>query len=445
MGTFSVLWALVIVAITVFVYKIIRQFVYGKKNKLVWLVSIVSVCVYSGIGIAYSAIDKKYIVDFFIYILVLGISFAAFSAVHFFTMNGHPYACTRPEVIETKDKEFWNSDFAQKAFTSFLILYFLFRFASLVYPVNKLSSLSITYNAINNLKNISGANSSIFISLAAYIKPLAYIGMFYALKKVRSVAALLGLDLLITLLYSGYLTRNLIICALFIVLLLYFNNDLSDSFISLSKKKKRIVITISILGPIVLYMMIYLMNIRTTGRDSWTIMSFFSSEIDYPKYYATIQVMGGQLMTPKDMFLHILDSFVLFIPTPSYTANLNVIFSERVSGVKMTMSWFSVLLPSIMGEAELIFGRAFLWIHAIIIGFMMSIIGRLIGDNQKKIILFYYYLTCVMKTARAGYAELSSTVMFNVIIMVLLVGILKLWFGIVMRKNAKNNEVKRSE
>lgn len=84
MGTFSVLWALVIVAITVFVYKIIRQFVYGKKNKLVWLVSIVSVCVYSGIGIAYSAIDKKYIVDFFIYILVLGISFAAFSAVHFF-------------------------------------------------------------------------------------------------------------------------------------------------------------------------------------------------------------------------------------------------------------------------------------------------------------------------------------------------------------------------
>lgn len=436
MGTFSILWALVIIFITVFVYQIIKPFVRGKKNKLVWLVSIISVCVYSGIGIAYSSIDKRYIIDFFIYILVLGISFALFSAVHFFTVKRHPCACLRPDVIETKDTEFWDSEFAQKVFTSIFVLYFLFRFASLVYPVNKLSSLSITYNAVNNLKNISGENTTIFISLASYIKPLAYIGMFYALKKARYVAAFLGLDLLITLLYSGYLTRNLIICALFIALLLYFNNDLSDLFISLSEKKRRIVTMAGFLGPVVLYIMIYLMTIRTTGKGDWTIMSFFSSEIDYPKHYAAIQGMAGQLMTPKDMLLHILDSFVPVIPTPGYTANLNVIFSERISGVKMEMSWFSVLLPSIMGEAELIFGRAFLWVHAIIIGFMMSVIDRLIGDNQKKIILYYYYLTCVMKAARAGYAELSSTIVFNVIVTSLIIGVLKMLYGMFFAKRA---------
>ena len=260
--------------------------------------------------------------------------------------------------------------------------------------------------------------------------------MFYALKKARYVAAFLGLDLLITLLYSGYLTRNLIICALFIALLLYFNNDLSDLFISLSEKKRRIVTMAGFLGPVVLYIMIYLMTIRTTGKGEWTIMSFFSSEIDYPKHYAAIQGRAGQLMTPKDMLLHILDSFVPVIPTPGYTANLNVIFSERISGVKMEMSWFSVLLPSIMGEAELIFGRAFLWVHAIIIGFMMSVIDRFIGDNQKKIILYYYYLTCVMKAARAGYAELSSTIVFNVIVTSLIIGVLKMLYGMFFAKRA---------
>ena len=95
--------------------------------------------------------------------------------------------------------------------------------------------------------------------------------------------------------------------------------------------------------------MIYLMTIRTTGNTDWTVMSFFSSEIDYPKHYDTISHLVGTFMTPKDMLLHILDSFVPVIPTPEYTANLNVLFSEKITGVSMDLSWFSVLLPSIMG------------------------------------------------------------------------------------------------
>lgn len=433
MGTFSTLWAFVIVAITAFVYKIIKPFVRGKKNKLIWLILIISVCVYSGIGIAYSTIDKKYIIDFFSYILVLGVSFAAFSATHFFVVSGHAYVCPRPEIIETQDAKFWDSDFAKKAFISILVLYFLFRFGSLVYPVNKLSSLSINYNALNNLENISGVNTTIFISLAAYIEPLAYIGMFYAFKRVRYVAALLGLDLFITLLYSGYLSRSYIICALFIALMLYFNNDLSNTFISLSQKRRRIIMSLGILGPVVIYMMIYLMTIRTIGNTDWNVMSFFSSEIDYPKHYDSISQMVGMFMTPKDMLLHILDSFVPVFPTPEYTANLNVLFSEKITGVEMNLSWFSVLLPSILGESKLIFGNELFVLHAIIIAFMASMITRIVGDNPKMIILFYYYLTCVMKAARGGYAELSSTVIFNIVIMMVFIATMKMMYSVFFR------------
>lgn len=427
MGDFSVLWALLIVAITYAVYKIIKPFVRGKKNKMVWLVSIISVCVYSGIGIAYSSIKKGYLWEFTIYIVVLGIFFAFFSSVSFCRGGGSIYAYIRPEYEETMERDayFWDADLVKKVFIAMFILYFILRFGSLVYPVNKLSGISITYSAVNNLKNISGENANILNSLASYIKPMAYIGMFYAFKRVRYVAVFLGLDLLVTLLYTGYLSRSYIICALFIVLMLFFNNDLSDTYISLSEKKRRIFLTLGILGPVVLYMMIYLMTIRTQNQSNWTIMSFFSSEIDYPKHYEAIRSMEGEIISPKDMMLHILDSFVPFVPTPEYTGNLNVLFSEHISGVSMILSWFSVLLPSILGEAMLVFGRYFFWCHAIIIAFMLSMITRITKDNPKMSILFYYYLTCVMKAARGGYAELSSTVMFNIIMMCLFILILR--------------------
>ena len=112
------------------------------------------------------------------------------------------------------------------------------------------------------------------------------------------------------------------------------------------------------------------MTIRASGNTEWTVMSFFSSEIDYPKHYDAISQLVGTIMTPKDMVLHILDSFVPIFSTPGYTANLNVLFSEKITGVRMDLSWFSVLLPSIMGEAKLIFGNALFSIHAIIIAFM---------------------------------------------------------------------------
>ena len=153
---------------------------------------------------------------------------------------------------------------------------------------------------------------------------------------------------------------------------------------------------------------------------------FFSSEIDYPKHYDAISHLVGTIMTPKDMVLHILDSFVPIFSTPGYTANLNVLFSEKITGVRMDLSWFSVLLPSIMGEAKLIFGNALFSIHAIIIAFMASMITRIVGDNPKMIILFYYYLTCLMKAARGGYAELSSTVMFNFITITIFIVIMKM-------------------
>ena len=180
--------------------------------------------------------------------------------------------------------------------------------------------------------------------------------------------------------------------------------------------------------------MIYLMTIRTTGNAEWTVMSFFSSEIDYPKHYDTIGHLVGTFMTPKDMLLHILDSFVPVIPTPGYTANLNVVFSEKITGVSMNLSWFSVLLPSIMGEAKLIFGNILFPFHAIIIAFMASIITRIVGDNKKMIILFYYYITCVMKAARGGYAELSSTVMFNVIVVAVFIAAMKMIYSSFFRE-----------
>lgn len=431
MGEFSLLWAVFIVLITALVYQCIKPLIISPKNKLIWLIAIVSVCVYSGVGIAYSTISKAYLIEYFIYIVVLGGSFAAFALMRISLEEGRIYLLFNfgEELTDSDDTQFWESDFTAWVFKAMLAIYFFFRIACLVYPVNKLFSLSLTYDAANNLKNISGENTTIFTSAANYIRPFAYIGMAYAFKKVRYVGAALFADLLIILMYSGYVSRNYIICVLFIVLMLFYNNDLNDLFMTLSQKRQRIALAIGILSPIVLYMMIYLMTIRTVSSREWTILSFFSSEIDYPKHYSSIDQMAGTLMTGKDMLLHILDSFVPVIPTPGYVANLNVIFSESISGITMDIPWFSVILPGILGEAKLIFGSGYFWVHAIIIAFMMSKIVAIVGNNKRTSILFYHYLTCVMKAARAGYAELSSTVMFNYIVFFVFIYTLKLLYA----------------
>lgn len=420
MGEFSLFWALFIIAIMVCIYKLVALFINSKKNKIIWLVAVISICFYSGIGIAYSTISKKYIGELALYLIVLGISFAFFTKYDLRIDNHSLYACKNQGYYElSQDKrEFWNSDFASRLFITVLICYFILRIGSLIYPVNKLSSLTLSYSTSSD-----GENNSILNSLASYIKPMAYVGYVFAFKKVRYVAIFLFFDQFITLLATGYLSRHMIIEVFIICLLLYFNNDLSDAYISNSKKKRRIIITLIIVLPIVFYLMIYLMTIRTTGNDSWTIMSFVESEIDYPKHYDSINFLASQYMTAKDMLLHILDSFIPFIHTPGYTSNLNIWFSEQVSGVSSNLSWFSILLPSILGESKLIFGQYFFWAHAIIISFMMSMITRITKDNPKLIILYYYYLTCVMKAARAGYVEISRTVIFNIIVFSLFIWI----------------------
>lgn len=442
MGEFSILWALVIVGITYVIYKAILPCINGKKNKIIWIVAIISTCVYSGIGIAYSTVSKGYIWQYVVYVFVLGVSLACFTRCDLVSERGHMFIQKRPEKLSLTSKEslFWNAKWVANVFVVIFVIYFLLRCGSLVYPENKLTSFTITYNVVNNLKNINGENVNILNSMASYIKPMAYIGFVYAFKKVRYVAALLCLDLVITLVYAGYISRNLIICVLFIVLMLFFNNDLSSTYISMGRKKKRIIIVLAVATPVVLYMMIYLMSIRTSNQSEWTILSFLSSEINYPMHYAYIDEVSGTLMTSKDMILHILDSFVPFVPTPGYISNINVLFSEQISGVSSNTSWFSVILPGILGEAKLIFGNHLFWIHAVIVAFMMSMITRITKDNPKMIILYYYYLTCVMKASRAGYAELSSTVMFNIIILVICIGILRMIDSTIMIQKTKNNK-----
>ena len=111
MGEFSVLWALGLIAITIAVYKVIVPFISGKRNKMLWLVAIIAVCIYSGIGISYSVISKSYIVEYFIYIVVMGISLAIFTKYRIVRSNGHLCIWKREEIIRMTNSEkiFWDS------------------------------------------------------------------------------------------------------------------------------------------------------------------------------------------------------------------------------------------------------------------------------------------------------------------------------------------------
>jgi hypothetical protein len=421
MGHFSIFWFVIIFAISCLIFGMVYAFLKEKKQKIVWAFACLSIFVYSGIGISYLNVDKSNIFYYVVFLTVLGLSFSLFSNQKIkITIRKQQFGYS--DII--KDERFWNSKITKSIFSFVVILYILFRFLSMLYPVNHLSNISFEYDAINNLKNLTGENTSIFKSIAEYIKPLYYIGLVYLVKKVRYIACFLSFDVAVTLFSNSYFSRHEIIVIAIICLLLYFNGDLNSNYLTKSKKRKRIVSASLVLIPVLLYVMIALMETRSVSGESYNLIKLIESEINYPRHYFTIHQISP-LVSGEDYFLHLLDSFIPLIPTPSYSMSLNISFSTYILGYGVEYSWFYILLPGIVGESILIFGELFFWVHAVILAFILSLIFRITQKNRYLIILFYYYVACVMKSARAGYEELSLTVLRNYIFTLILLVIIR--------------------
>ena len=418
MADFSFLWFLLITIITWGVYGASGLFLKGRRKKLPLLALLCTVYVYSGVGIAYESVDKINALYYGIYITVLLAAYCVFMKVRF-----KPVIAKNVRIVE--DPQIWSTKLTKQVFVGLMLFYLVLRLVSLVYPVNHLANFKFVYDSSNNIDNLTGKNTSFITTLARIIQPFFFVGMYYAVKRVRYVAAFLSVDALITLITVGYLSRYEIISICVICFFLYINGEIGNKPVTNRKKVIRIVLISTILIPVLAIVMVRLMNVRTAGGPTYTVWTMLESEIGYPKQYEQIHAMAPIVRT-KDFFLHLLDSFIPIVPTPGYNMDLNVTFSEHMLGVKLLSDGFYIKLPGLLGEAFLIFGENWYWLHAIVIAFLTSLIYKMVGENNNLVILWYYYVFSILKVGRAGYIELSQGAWLNYLVFIAVLLILRI-------------------
>ena len=415
----SLFWVAVVVAITGVVYAICRGFVKGRRKRMPLLALLATTLLYSGIGIAYKNVDKVNVLYFTVFVSVMGLAYCFFVnlRIKVFASEGVP------RLID--DTDLWSRKFTKQCYIALMILYIVLRCSMLVYPVNHLANFKLVYDSTNNIKIITSTGDSAVGAITTIMTPFFYVGIAYACKRVRYVAILMGLDALITLIINDYLSRHELVMIAFVCVLLYINGDLADRPVTLSKKTVRILLIGVTLMPILLSVLLELMSARVEGSRAFTMWEMVESEIGYPKHYARIHKMGT-IAEVKDFFLHLLDSFVPILPTPAHNIDVNIAFSEIILGVKLTGSGFYIKLPSILGEAFLIFGESLYWLHAVVIAFMASMIYKMVGENKRLSVLWAYYTICILRVGRAGYIELSMTVLLNYLVFFAMILIIRL-------------------
>lgn len=408
MDRISLEWAGIITLVTAVLFVLFWCQLNRGRQRTVWLAAVASVYVYSGIGIALKDVDKKNALYYFIYIFVMGAFYILF--VRFRFKSRSDFAAKMDRVLDV-----WDRENAKKIFIALVVMCLLLRTASLIYPVNHLTHFGLTYDSANNINNLTGRYSTVITLLTEILGPFFYIGICYLTNKTRNVALILTYDLLITLLYSGYFSRHELVTVVWITILHYINRGSASLHRAAAKKRRRAIVSLAVVFPILFYFMIVLMESRIASHTKYSFSDFIIGEIDYPKYYQRIHQMAPMVAT-RDFFLQLLDSFVPLIPTPKYNIDVNVMFSEQVLGVGMYSPYFFVVLPSALGEAFLVFGNTHYWMHAAVIALMLSMIYKLTREVRQLSILWYYYVACVLKFGRAGYEQLSQSVWLNFVV-----------------------------
>ena len=126
-------------------------------------------------------------------------------------------------------------------------------------------------------------------------------------------------------------------------------------------------------------------------------------EADYPKYYEYInEYMYGNISAIKYLL------WLIFLPIPSIifpskpTVALNTIFSEIFLGISKESYGYYVLLPSLLGEAFLIYGKYFYWIHAIVIGVVIAIVCKFMEKHKYLRYNNLFYSIYILTIGRGG-------------------------------------------
>lgn len=408
--------ALLIIGLTIFVAFYYYKRIHGAIPKLALLFSLLSIFIYSGLGISLPEVPNKFIIHF-----ILSIICFCYPFYKLFCNN-----------IEYSESVAWFDSFVEKRIILVRFLFIISLVIDLipcVYPRFKLFDVLTSGISIIDIYDQYNATMDNFFlrlidAIGTLICPFFYAYLTYLkINKHRSIVPILFLIISIYLGIARYSYIGRYKIAVDFLMLFIFSFCIRKEGFRITKKQ--IIILLSIAVASIPFMYAYMFIRSGVGYDkisfSQSLALLMESEIDYPQYYE--HIVSSRVLEDESALNFLLWLICLPIPSvlwPGKPTLHNDVFTFSITGLHRADYGYSSLLPSYLGEAMIYFGPYLFWLYALIIGFVFAYVLKFILKN-KYLVFFAVTLSLRLLTiGRAGAtAALPSFINSTLILFVL--------------------------
>lgn len=390
-------------------------------EKIIYIFTTLSVCIYSGLGISYSNVSLYFIGIYFAFIVLL--NGAIYFVFHLQFVNG---------LKLVQGKKIINRDYdvliGQRIVIIFTILFYATLVMHLLYPtvrINVLWNPPAPSTEMIYAKHAAASNTAILSfcdTLNIFARPFFLCYLQQQLKYGKRVKFVLMVLMWIYLVYLqyGYIGRyQIVIFVLFIFFALYFMKNGEFVF------PKKYVLLLLVVGIISIPLLLIYQYVRVgASYEGDSLAEAFSelieSEISYPQYYAAIETFAGESSIVTFLL------WIVCLPIPSAIfpwkpiVTITHSFTEHISGlVYGAQDYYSSLLPSVLGEGMMVWGIEFSWIHALVIGVVIGFYLRWLHKYKSLSLLAVYQMLLLFTLGRGGASSLMGSFINGAIVILL--------------------------
>lgn len=402
------------------------------EENFIYIFLSVSIFIYSGFGISYAEVNNNYILYYvaFIVAMYLPIKLISSKRIHFVFGNQKRY-----QTIDTVDRIDSALDLYPKVYKVGAFIFLFSLFVYLLIPTFRISDLwhPSMFSAIS-IHARRNAEKNFIIRLADTLNIITMPFFFVELqtlaqkKKKALYFVLVIIWAYLDYLKYGYLSRyQLMIYLLFI---LFSVGLVRYGEIRLDKR----MITVMIISAVVVVPFLVSFTFVRTGQTytggtfNDSLRALIDGETYYPIYYDRILQEGQDLVSPSDFV-----SWLVCLPIPSViwpgkpTIDPSYEFTKMLIGyISKTAATYYNSLPSILGEAFMIFGRSFSFIEGMLLGLFIGIYFKFFFRSKKLSALTMYMLLMLATIGRGGATSYMSVLINGSIILII-------WLFIVSR------------
>jgi len=403
-------FVIILLVTWIIIYLATRRF--KGENKFVIYVISLFLFVYSGIGGSFIEVPIIYIFYYFIFLIFFLIVFIRIG-----------FKNTKTIKYQIFVDNFISKEILSRRNANIIILtYFTVVFVSSYYPDFNFKRLFIILNP--ELKfSIERFHGDSIQSLLFYIelllRPLYFLSLIQYRKRLIRFILILIIPLYIGYTASPYISRSdLVPLSLVFLYSCYYYYPIY--------RKTIILLLIASIGPMII--MLYRYSMARIGAEFQNtslidaLVGILNTEITFPLHFKEFW---------NNEFRQDIDQFVLWIitlPIPGFIKgsafgfSLNYNTSAFLLNVEKGGTGYYVLLIGMVTESFIIFGKYFIFLMAILCGYVLGYTYRILSfSSQFNILRFYFIFYICYAFARAGTGALFPTVINSFILFYIVV------------------------